>query len=160
MRHLLPVLVALLVAVTAPVVAVAGALDRQIVRQNHYYGVGWQADGNHWSIDVVLTPGGAQIAYPSLGCTGSWKLIAATDQELTYAESITDGQRDCIATGVVRLRLLPAGRFLYSWQETDARIDARAVLLPTGKARMPYIQQLVETLNNVPLDYLEAPFYE
>ena len=151
MRVLLSALIWLLLATGTT----AGDLRHRVEKQSRFYGVGWQADGSHWSIELLLTPLGGQIAYPSLACSGEWKMIRNGGDELEYVERITLGTDACVALGTVVLSPLSGGRLLYTWHEFPNTTDARAVLRPATGARLGYMELLRETLNTVDLEYVE-----
>ena len=44
------------------VAAQAEDLREAVETQSRYYGVGWQSDGGHWSIELLVTTLGGQIA--------------------------------------------------------------------------------------------------
>ncbi|NOX39416.1 MAG: hypothetical protein GXP05_02565 [Alphaproteobacteria bacterium] len=138
--------------------AFAGELLRQVVEQSRYYGVGWQNDGNHWSIELLVQKNGAQIAYPSIGCAGIWTQTGQSGRQIEYLEEIQDGLSDCVALGTVRLEPLSNGALLYTWMETPPTVAARAVLLPLTEDRKPYMSLLKLTLNEVSLDYMLPEF--
>ncbi len=141
-----------------PQPALAGELLRQIVGQSRYYGVGWQNDGNHWSIELLVQKDGAQIAYPSIGCAGIWKQSGQSERQVEYIEEIKDGLDDCVALGAVRLEPLKDGALLYTWMETPPTVAARAVLLPLANDRKTYMSLLKRTLRDVSLDYMLPEF--
>jgi len=142
----------------SPQPVLAGELLRQVIDQSRYYGVGWQNDGNHWSIELLVQKNGAQIAYPSIGCAGIWTLSGKSGRQVEYVEEIKDGLADCVALGAVRLEPLKDGALLYTWMETPPTVDARAVLLPVTIDRKPYMSLLKLTLNQVSLDYMLPEF--
>ncbi len=153
----LALLVPLFAALAAPLPrAAAGGLAEALeAGPLRYYGVGWQNDGQHWSIELLLTPGGAQVAYPSAQCAGEWKRLRNLTDRVDYAERILDGTENCIALGRVSLEPLDEGRLLYTFSEEPGTVTARAVLLPVGDGkRLDYIDRLLLTLKTVRLDYL------
>ncbi|NOX74128.1 MAG: hypothetical protein GXP03_11100 [Alphaproteobacteria bacterium] len=143
---------------TAPLAA--GELNNQITSQSRYYGVGWQSDGNHWSIEAIIDKTGGKVAYPSLECTGEWILTGQSEVILRYRETITDGIADCASRGEIELEQFSDGRLLYTWKETPETTDARAILLPVSGPRQTYMELLKLTLNNVEYDYLWPEFMQ
>jgi hypothetical protein len=136
----------------------AGELNDKVAAQSRYYGVSWQSDGNHWSIEVIIDETGAQVAYPSIECTGEWQLTGQSEVILRYRETITDGIADCASRGAIEIESQPDGRLLYTWKETPETTDARAILLPVSEPRLNYMELLKLTLNNVEYDYLWPEF--
>ncbi len=55
------------------------------------------------------------IAYPSLGCTGTLTLIAASSTGLELGERITTGP--CEDGGIITLTPLQDGRLRYAWRK-------------------------------------------
>lgn len=138
----------------------AGDTVTQPQSAEHFYGVGWQNDGNHWSIEVLLGEKSGQIVYPSLECTGDWTLVTATPDKLHFIETIIEGKEDCVETGDIFLGPLPTGGFLYEWNEPGAKIAARAILFPVIAGKMSYMEALKVTLDSVDLDYMLPEYVE
>ncbi len=145
---------------TLPIAAPAADLIDQIAAETRYYGVGWQNDGSHWSIEVIITDKGAQVAYPSAACSGVWTLASVAPRKITYTEHITDGVDNCIALGTVTLEPMANGNLLYSFRERPNTIEARAALLPLSAGRRGYMEALKVTLNGVEFDYLRPEYFE
>ncbi len=150
----------ILVLAALPTAASSAELDETLVTQGHYYGVGWQSDGQHWSVEVVLTKHGGQVAYPSIGCTGSWSINKKGKDFVEYIEQIETGLDDCLELGLVRLETLADGRVAYTWSESLDSIVARAVLLPRENAKLNYMEQLKITLESIDFDFLLPEFTE
>lgn len=151
---------ALIGALFAAIAAQAGDLHGQMLAQARYSGVGWQADGSHWSIEVLITEKGAQVAYPSAACSGQWTLINRMPERLDFMEQITDGIEECIPLGAVTLEPMADGRLMYTFREHQAAVLARAVLVPLGVERLDYMQRLRLTLDNIDFDYLLPEYFE
>ena len=126
----------------------------------HFYGVGWESDGNHWSIEVLLGEKSGQIVYPSLECSGDWTLVKATLDKLHFIETIVEGKEACIEIGEIFLSPLPTGGYLYEWNEPAAAVGARAILFPVMAGKMTYMEALMVTLDSVDLDYMLPEFLE
>jgi hypothetical protein len=159
MRYLTAILSIAVFTMTTGI-ASAGDLGDKVSAQGRYYGVGWQKNASHWSIELLLNEFGGQIAYPSLDCNGDWTLIEATPDKLQYFEKIVEGTENCVELGTAFLEPLPDGRLLYTWREHAATVDARAILVPVKGARLPYIDLLLLTLNGVEMDYLFPEYLE
>lgn len=140
--------------------ATAGDFGAEITSQSRYYGVGWQNNGNHWSIELLLTEKGGQIAYPSLDCTGIWTLQKRNAARMEYMEQILVNTKDCIELGTVILEPGPNDSLIYTWQEQVTTIGARAVLLPVMGERLTYMDLLKETLNTVDMDFLLPEYFK
>lgn len=137
-----------------PLSATAADLSATLQGQARYYGVGFQNDGNFWSIDVIFEDQNAQIAYPSLSCHGIWNRTETTSTRVTFTEQILEGQDECVVLGNITITPLEAGNLLYEWSEFPPAVGARAVLLPVTEPRKPVIDLLRLTLDSVALDYL------
>jgi len=153
-------LASLILSAALAVPALAADLSKDLKPDSRYYGVGWQSDGNHWSVELLITENGGQVAYPSANCSGNWTLTKATKDQTKYIERITEGVDDCIVLGTVILEPLSDGRLLYTFREHAAVIDARAVLLPATGARLDYMDALILTLNTIEFDYLLQEYFE
>jgi len=147
----------LLLALVTPVRA--GDLEKDIKPNDRFYGVGWQNDGSHWSVDLIFTGEGAQVAYPSAECTGNWTLLKGRSDRLEYLERITAGKENCIELGAVTLEPLGNGRLLYTFSEHVGKIDAKAVLIREDGKRLSYTDALVATLSTVEMDYLLPEYF-
>ncbi len=141
-------------------IAQAGDLADQIETQSRYYGVGWQNDGNHWSIELLIEGDRGQIAYPSIDCSGTWTQTGKYAAQIEYTEQILDGIEECIELGTVVIEPLDNGRLLYTWMEQVPKVDARAVLVPVNGQRMSYHDLMMLTLTTVNMDFLLPEFHE
>jgi len=150
---------AIVFSLLAPLSNAADLAD-QLHPEARYYGVGWQSDGAHWSIEVILTANGAQVAYPSAKCFGKWTLASGGPDRFTYVEQITDGDQDCILLGRVALEPYSDDMLRYVFSETEGRTDAEAILLPVRGIRKNYMEMLLLTLNNISFDYLLPEYFE
>ena len=140
--------------------AQAGDTSADSAQTFHYYGVGMQNDGSHWSIELLVTGDTGQIAYPSAQCSGDWTLLKREQNKLTFSEHITDGADMCLDQGIVTLEPALDGRAVYTWYESPGKVLARAVLEPVKGKRKPYLKMLVETLNTVDTGYMLPEFLE
>jgi hypothetical protein len=55
-------------------------------------GDGVQADGQRWSVEIALGVDDARISYPSIPCSGTLEVLAATATTITLRETITVGR--------------------------------------------------------------------
>ena len=97
----------------------------------HWIGVGVQASGATWAMDVELTSLGPGLCgharYPSIPCTADWICGARSDgRSLQATERVTDGQNRCIDGGTMNLKLTPQGEL--SWRWAGSGETARAEL--------------------------------
>jgi len=150
----------LLFALTHAPLSHAGDVSPPPEPVKEFYGVGWQDDGQHWSVAVHLGKKSGKIAYPSLKCSGDWTLVSTTPERLHFIETLTSGLDACIETGDVFLEPLPTGGYHYEWSELGADAGARAILFPVSDEKLSYMEQLLVTLNTVNLDYVLPEFSE
>jgi hypothetical protein len=156
MRFLATLLTALSLALPATAADMAGRLSHPLRLE----GVGWQDDGSHWSIDVILSEKGGQIAYPSLDCAGDWTRTGQTLDAFIYREHIFHNAETCIEFGTVLISEAGPASYFYEFREDGTgAVIARAVLVEVGAARRPYMDLLLETLHKVDLDYLRPDFF-
>lgn len=116
-------------------------------------GVGFQEDGQHWSIRAAFGKSGAAVAYPSLPCTGMW---TPAPGEGRYVEAIMDGTDICIAEGEITLSEGPGGTLFYAFSEPGGPVIARALLVPAA-AGLGYMELLKATLDRVDLSFVNLP---
>lgn len=87
----------------------------------------WEGRGSQpdppgeWTISATIMGGQpvgglvGTIAYPSLGCTGTLTLLAASPSALELGERITTGP--CEDGGIITLTALQDGRLRYAWRK-------------------------------------------
>lgn len=154
------ILAAALIALALSLPAAAADMADRLSRPLRLEGVGWQNDGSHWSIDVILSEKGGQIAYPSLDCAGDWTRTGQTLDAFIYREHILHNAEICIEYGTVLISDAGPGAYLYEFREDGTgTVIARALLHEVGAARRPYMDLLKETLHKVDLDYLLPEFF-
>lgn len=94
-------------------------------------GTGTQDDGTSWLmvVDITNLKAGtcATALYPTVPCAGTWSCLAESDGRTMMAvEHITEGRRECIDGGTMRLVLAADGALDWSW--AGAGDAARALL--------------------------------
>ncbi|GEM_PF-2074873 len=134
--------------------------QNNVLEKSHYYGVGWQRDGQHWSIEVLIDEAGGQVAYPSLECSGKWTLTNTGENRLEFIEQILEGIDDCLELGTVHLTVRQDGNLSYTWYENEPTVEARAVLVPIEDDRIPYMDLLMLTLNSINTDFMYPEYIE
>ncbi len=159
MKQLLTLLQAAMLTVWG-LSAQAGGTGADAAQTFHFYGVGMQNDGSHWSIELLVTGDTGQIAYPSVGCSGDWNLVKREQNKLTFSEHITEGADVCLDQGIVTLEPALGGRSVYTWYDSPGKILARAMLDPVKGKRLPYIKMLARTLITVDTGYMLPEFLE
>jgi hypothetical protein len=83
-------------------------------------GKGYQFNNNEsWSIVITVTKKKAEIAYPSLGCSGMLKIIKANENSLKLKENIKDGAGSCVNNGTIVLEKINENTIRYKWYFED-----------------------------------------
>lgn len=102
--------------------AVAGHTGLPTAFFGEWEGRGSQADPpGEWTIAATIMGGQpvgglvGTIAYPSLNCTGTLTLLAASSNALELGERITAGP--CEDGGIITLTTLQDGRLRYQWRK-------------------------------------------
>lgn len=134
-------------------IAGAGELGTLTAPGMTLVGVGFQDDGQHWSIRAAFGKSGAAIAYPSLPCVGQWTPAPGAGR---YAETILDGTDICIPEGEIVLSEGPGGTLFYAFSEPGGPVIARALLVPAA-AGLGYMELLKATLDRVDLSFVNLP---
>jgi hypothetical protein len=93
-------------------------------------GDGVQADGQRWSVEIALGVDDARISYPSIPCSGTLEVLAATATTITLRETITVGRWACITGGTVGLRVEAGGSLMFDWHDKASGLTATAILAP------------------------------
>jgi hypothetical protein len=57
--------------------------------EGNWEGTGYQIDNQKWSVNVTHAEKKFSIAYPSLGCSGWWKITGSAKNSVTFIENIT-----------------------------------------------------------------------
>ncbi len=58
-------------------------------------GTGYQIDGLTWPIELTKQSGFINIQYPSLGCSGNWKIKKSSVKRIELQETILEGADKC-----------------------------------------------------------------
>lgn len=78
-------------------------------------------EDNQWTIelDVNIKKEIYNISYPSLNCSGKWKLIKYSKDQATFKEVIENNTTVCIKHGIIILSKIDNRRVLYSYFYND-----------------------------------------
>lgn len=93
-------------------------------------GTGYQTDSNEtWTMKLRVQKRKFIIEYPSLECSGEWRLINFSRTRARLREKIKVNTEDCEPTGNVIIQRLNKNQlmFLYSYNGTS-RVTASAIL--------------------------------
>jgi hypothetical protein len=63
--------------------------------EGKWKGTGYQIDGKTWSIEFSKETNTLNISYPSLGCSGNWKITKSKGNRAELEETITTGTDKC-----------------------------------------------------------------
>ncbi len=129
--------------VFAPVAQAGGGFTSGFA--GNWRGVGVQADGAHWDMQLTLGPTLGMVSYPELKCGGTWKFTEERVNGLLATERIDYGREYCIETGNVLLLPYGTGQMLYVWCGPDENAGAVAVLARAGASMADYAAQLAAT---------------
>lgn len=97
----------------------------------NWQGTGYQTDDNStWAMQLDARRGDKfTVEYPSLDCTGEWRLVRLTRWRATLTETITRNPDRCEPRGHVTLLRLGSGQLLYLYSYKDSpKVIASAVL--------------------------------
>ncbi len=91
-----------------------------------WQGTGYQIDlenDNEWSILLEIDTNNQlyTIAYPSLNCSGKWKLIKSSKDQATFEELIELNTVDCTQNGKVILSKVDDDHVIFSYFYTNTK---------------------------------------
>jgi hypothetical protein len=101
--------------------------------QNWLYGKwegeGKERDGSSWSMEFQASKGKFRIKYPSLKCSGEWRLVSFSKSQARFRENITFNRTDCEPTGNVTIKRLSRDQLLFNYSYNSSRkLDSSAIL--------------------------------
>lgn len=93
-------------------------------------GTGFQIDTNTtWTMNFRARSKQYLIEYPSLNCSGRWKLISVNSRRATFRERITSGRGECVDKGLVTIEKLNARQIAYRFSYVGTtQVSASAIL--------------------------------
>jgi hypothetical protein len=93
-------------------------------------GTGFQIDTNTtWTMSFNARDKRFTIEYPSLNCSGVWKLIRINSRRATFREQITVGRESCVDKGLVTIERLNATQIAYRFSHAGtSQVSASAIL--------------------------------
>ena len=104
--------------------------------RGNWSGIGYQIDGQEWTVRLSAGEELLTISYPSLACGGEWDLREVSDHSATGLETILEGIGNCNQHVEVELELIGPDRLLVHyylrWYDADKPI-AFAVLARVGE---------------------------
>ena len=93
-------------------------------------GVGYQMDTETtWPMKLVRKGNRYSVEYPSLTCSGRWRLLSASRNLVRFREEITVGREHCTDRGTVIIQRLSRRQIAYRYYIRGARdVTASAIL--------------------------------
>lgn len=101
--------------------------------QGEWAGTGFQTDTpevSTWTISFYadLKNNAYSISYPSLNCSGEWKLITGDAQKALFKETITDGLEYCMDGGKIIITKVDENHISYSYFFPETELQAFSTL--------------------------------
>ena len=96
----------------------------------NWEGKGYQTDADEfWSMKFQAHKGKFNIEYPSLNCSGEWKLIGFNDNKARFKENIRVNKENCEPTGNVIIQRLNSKQLLFIYSYIGkSQVTASAIL--------------------------------
>ncbi|HEY0099062.1 MAG TPA: hypothetical protein VGB76_08930 [Pyrinomonadaceae bacterium] len=93
-------------------------------------GTGYQMDtATTWTVNFSARGRRFSIEYPSLKCSGTWRLLRVNAQRAIFRERITVGQGECVDRGVVTIERLNGRQIAYRFSYAGStQVSASAIL--------------------------------
>jgi hypothetical protein len=93
-------------------------------------GTGYQMDNNQtWTMSLRVRGSSFSIEYPSLNCSGVWRLLDMDSRGARFREKITVNVSECADGGTVTIERLNRRQIAFRYSYSDTRqISASAIL--------------------------------
>lgn len=92
-------------------------------------GTGKERDGETWSMQFQASKGKFRVKYPSLKCSGEWRLVSFNKYQAHFRENIKLNREACEPTGNVTIKRLNGNRLLFNYSYNSSRkLDSSAIL--------------------------------
>ncbi len=115
MKRFLLVAALLLLSAAVAVGQTGGARLR-----GEWEGTGYQSDSNDtWAMRLTVKGRVYAVEYPSLGCSGRWRLLSRSRARFVFRETITKGTEKCAPRGTFIVERLNPRQLGY-WYSHDA----------------------------------------
>lgn len=96
--------------------------------QGSWSGTGVQSNSSSsWSMQLTVSGNSYSIAYPSLGCGGTWSLNNTGAGVANFIEHISYGRDKCIDGGAVTVGRLSASQMQFRWEGQGVTAGATLV---------------------------------
>ena len=87
------------------------------------------SDGLTWTMELHAQRGKFIIKYPSLKCSGEWKLVGFNKTTARFRENIKFNRTACEPTGNVTIKRLKGNQLLFNYSyNRSRRLEASAIL--------------------------------
>jgi hypothetical protein len=84
-------------------------------------GTGYQTDTNStWGMRLTVNGKKYEVTYPSLECSGRWRLLSLSSRRAVFRETITRGTERCAQRGRVRIERLNSRQLGYWFSQAGA----------------------------------------
>ena len=96
----------------------------------NWEGTGYQMDTDTtWTMSFRARGKRFTIAYPSLKCSGTWRLLSVNSRRAIFRERITVGRESCVDRGVVTIERLSNSQIAYKFSNAGtSQVSASAIL--------------------------------
>jgi hypothetical protein len=93
-------------------------------------GTGYQMDTDTtWTMSFRARGRRYTIEYPSLKCSGTWRLVSVNSRRAIFRERITVGRESCVDRGVVTIEKLNGSQIAYRFSNAGtSQVSASAIL--------------------------------
>jgi hypothetical protein len=93
-------------------------------------GTGYQIDtSTTWTMNFKARGKRYSIEYPSLNCSGTWRLVSANSRRAVFRERITVGRGECVDKGLVTIERLNRQQIAYRFSYAGTtQVSASAIL--------------------------------
>lgn len=92
-------------------------------------GKGTERDGETWSMEFQASKGKFLVKYPSLKCSGEWKLVGFNKNQARFRENIKINRETCEPTGNVTIKRLSGNSLLFNYSYNSSRkLNSSAIL--------------------------------
>lgn len=96
----------------------------------NWEGTGYQMDTDTtWTMSFRARGKRYRIEYPSLKCSGTWRLVSVNSRRAIFRERITVGRESCVDRGVVTIEKLNGSQIAYRFSNAGtSQVSASAIL--------------------------------
>jgi hypothetical protein len=112
------------------VVVCAQSSKRATWLNGSWEGTGYQIDSDTtWKMNFRARGRRFSIEYPTLKCSGTWRLVRVNSREAIFRERITAGLSECVNQGVVTIERLNGRQLAYRFSYAGTtQVSASGIL--------------------------------